>query len=246
MKAKKELLKLLYVGKTKDVYQVDETTLLLHTKDTITGWKIKKSDGSVEIVEDPGANEVVGEISGIGLKNLISSVIYFTKLNNAGISNHFLDADLTEKSMLVRKANSIGAGLECIVRFKAMGSIVRTYPDYVTQGQKLNDFFEVTTKNDFAGDPRISREFLTNPDFGPILTDSQYEEMKSIALSAAKIIRDELILSDCELIDIKFEVGLQNNQIILIDEISAGIMRVNKNNVLLSEEDLAEILAQKR
>jgi len=234
-------LKLLYVGKTKDVYGYDDSTVILHSKDCITGWKIQNPDGSISIVEDPGANEVVGEIAGIGLKNLVSSVYFFKKLDKAGIQNHFIEADLKEKSMRVKKAEPIGRGLECIVRFKAMGSLLRVYPEYVKKGQMLHDFFEVTTKNDLAGDPRISKEFLTNPDFGPIMTDTQYDETKTMALHAAKLIRDDLSGHGYDLIDIKFEIGFVEDKIVLIDEISAGIMRVFKDNEPLSEEELSNL-----
>ena len=244
MKLTKENLELLYSGKTKDVYKYDENTVLLHSKDCVTGWKVQNPDGSVSIVEDPGANEVVGEIAGLGAKNLISSVYYFQKLTEAGIPNHFIKADVDEKTMLVKKAKTVGAGLECIVRFKAMGSIIRTYPDYIKKGQILNDFFEMTTKNDAAGDPRISKEFLINPDFGPIMTEAQYEETKAMSLAAAKVIRDDLAQHGYELIDIKFEIGFVDDKIVLIDEVSAGIMRVFHNNEPLSEEELADLFVK--
>ena len=237
-------LQLLYSGKTKDVYHYDDSTVLLHYKDNVTGWKIQNPDGSISIVEDPGANEVIGQIAGIGLKNLISSVYFFQLFSEARIQNHFLDADLNKNIMLVQKAIPVGAGLECIVRFKAMGSIVRAYPDYIKKGQTLNDFFEITTKNDEAGDPRISKELLLNEDFGPIMTDIQYTKAKVISLRAAKLVRDDLAKHGYELIDIKFEIGIVNGKIILIDEVSAGIMRVFKDDVPLSEDELADLFVK--
>ena len=240
----KEGLELLYTGKTKDVYKYDETTVLLYSKDCVTGWKVKNPDGTISIIEDPGANEVVGEIAGIGLKNLISSIYYFDKFTRAGIENHFLEADLSTKIMKVKKAEPVGAGLECIVRFKAMGSIIRTYPDYLTKGQILKDFFEITTKNDAAGDPRISKELLLNADLGPIMNETQYEEARAISLAAAKLIYDDLSQHGYELIDIKFEIGLVEGKIILIDEVSAGIMRVFKGETQLSEDELADLFGE--
>ncbi|SFM40378.1 phosphoribosylaminoimidazole-succinocarboxamide synthase [Paenibacillus sp. 1_12] len=233
-------LERIYVGKTKDVYAYDEKSIVLHSKDSVTGWKVQNPDGTVTVVEDPGANEVIGEVAGIGLKNIISSVHYFNMFEAAGLSTAFLDADLTEKNILLKKAEKVGHGLECIVRFKAMGSILRTYPDYVKEGQELTDFFEVTTKHDAAGDPRISKEFLTNPDFGPAMTSNQYDDTKALCLKAAGIIKDDLAKHDLDLIDIKFEIGMVDDQIILIDEISAGIMRVFKNGKQFSEEELAD------
>ena len=245
MELKKEGLEKLYTGKTKDVYRFGEGTILLHSKDAVTGWKIKNADGSISIVEDPGANEVVGEIEGLGLKNIKSSIYYFELFKAAGIPTHYIDSSLDEKTMLVREAKPLGYGLECIVRFKAMGSILRAYPDYLKKNQELHDFFEVTTKNDEAGDPRISKEFLSSPDFGTPMTEAQYEECKELCLKAAKLIKADLAESGLTLIDLKFEIGLVDGKIVLIDEISAGIMRVFDGDKQLSEEELGEIMAEK-
>lgn len=244
MNLNKENLDLIYVGKTKDVYAYDGDSVVLHSKDSVTGWKIQNPDGTFTVVEDPGANEVIGEVAGIGLKNLISSIYYFELFKEAGLITHYQGADLAEKNMLVRKAGTVGHGLECIVRFKAMGSILRTYPDYVKEGQVLTDFFEVTTKHDGAGDPRISKEFLTNPDFGPVMTAEDYEEMKAMSLKAATLIKDDLARFAMDLIDIKFEIGLVDGKIVLIDEVSAGIMRVFKDGKQMTEEELADAFVE--
>jgi phosphoribosylaminoimidazole-succinocarboxamide synthase len=244
MTLKKEGLELLYKGKTKDVYKFDEKTVLLFSKDCVTGWKVKNPDGTITIVEDPGANEVVGEIEGIGKKNIISSIYYFRQFTEAGIDNHFIDADLSSNLIKAKRGTPVGYGMECIVRFKAMGSILRVYPEYLKKGQVLKDFFEVTTKNDEAGDPRISKELLLSDDFGNIMTEKQYEEARFISLSAAKVIRDDLAKHGYELIDIKFEIGMYEGKIILIDEISAGIMRVFKGEKQLSEEELATLFTE--
>lgn len=241
MSLRKEGLELIYKGKTKDVYKYDENTVLLYSKDCITGTIIKNADGTTTIVEDPGANEVVGEVAGLGLKNIISSIYYFNMLSKAGIENHFIEADLVSKCMRVKSAKPVGKGMECIVRFKAMGSILRAYPDYLTKWQPLHDFFEITTKNDAAGDPRISKEMLLSEDFGSIMTEKQYDEAKTISLSAAKIIRDDLAKHGYELIDIKFEIGIVEGKIMLIDEVSAGIMRVFHGEKQLSEDELADL-----
>ena len=242
MSLKKDGLEKIYEGKTKDVYRYDDGKVLLYSKDSITGWKIKNNDGSISIVEDPGANEVVGEIEGLGLKNLKSSIYYFRLFKNAGLKTHYIDDDLDSKTMLVHEANQIGHGLECIVRFKAMGSILRVYPDYLKEGQELHDFFEITTKNDRAGDPRISKELLTNLDFGKPMSEEDYETSKNLSLNAADIIKTDLLDLGLTLVDIKFEIGKINNEIAIIDEISSGIMRVLKNGKVLSEEELANML----
>jgi phosphoribosylaminoimidazole-succinocarboxamide synthase len=245
MGLKIEGLERLYQGKTKDVYRYTEGQVLLHAKDAVTGWKVKNADGTISVVEDPGANEVIGEIDGLGLKNVKSSIYYFELFKDKGLETHYIDSDLEAKTMLVHEAESIGHGLECIVRFKAMGSILRAFPDYLTEGQELHDFFEITTKNDEAGDPRISKELLSSVDFGVAMSEAEYDECKEMCLKAAKVMKADLAASNLELVDIKFEIGKVDNKIVLIDEISAGIMRVYNGDVQLSEEELGDVLVEK-
>ena len=250
MVIKTDGLELIYTGKTKDVFKYAEGQIILKSKDTVTGWVITNEDGTTSIVEDPGANEVVGQIEGLGLKNIKSSAYYFDLFEKAGLSTHYIASDFDNATMLVRKAEPIGYGLECIVRFFAMGSILRVYPMYLKSGQKLHDFFEITTKDDAAGDPRISKELLASCDFGAPMTEGQYEDCKQLCLNAAKIIREDLEGIGLTLIDIKFEIGRADGKTLITDEVSAGIMRAYRGDISsdankLSEEELADILANR-
>jgi len=241
-------LELIYEGKTKDVYKYTDDQVLFKSKDAVTGWVITNADGTKSIVEDPGANEVVGHVEGLGLKNIKSSAYYFGLFEKAGLSTHYIGSDFANATMLVRRARALGqGGLECIVRFFAMGSIIKLYPKYLHEGQPLHDFFEVTTKDDAAGDPRISKELLANPDFGAPMTEAEYEECKKLCIKSAELIRDDLAEIGLTLIDIKFEIGEADGKIIIIDEVSAGVMRVYNGDIAdagnkLSEEELADVL----
>ena len=243
-------LERVYEGKTKDVYAHSGGYVLLHSKDTVTGWVITNADGSTSVVEDPGANAVIGHVEGLGLKNIMSSAYYFGLFEKAGIRTHYVASDFDNATMLVRKAVQLGHGLECIVRFFAMGSILKVYPKYLRAGQELHDFFEVTTKDDAAGDPRISKEMLGNPDFGTPMSGGQYEECRLLCLKAANLVREDLSESGLTLADLKFEIGVTDGGIAIIDEVSAGMMRVFNGDISddgakLSEEQLADILAAK-
>ena len=72
-----ENLKLLYTGKTKNVYALENGNCLLLFKDDCTG-----KDG----VFDPGENAVGLTIEGVGDVNLRMSIYYFEKINAAAIS----------------------------------------------------------------------------------------------------------------------------------------------------------------
>ena len=67
---------LVYTGKTKDVFALDNGNYLLKFKDDCTG-----KDG----VFDPGENTVGLKIEGIGKANLRTSVYYFELLKKAGV-----------------------------------------------------------------------------------------------------------------------------------------------------------------
>ena len=77
--------KLVYTGKTKDVFALDNGNYMLKFKDDCTG-----KDG----VFDPGENAVGLTIEGVGDVNLRMSIYFFEKINAAGILTHYVSADL--------------------------------------------------------------------------------------------------------------------------------------------------------
>ena len=113
-----ENLKLLYTGKTKNVYALENGNCLLKFKDDCTG-----KDG----VFDPGENTVGLTIEGIGKANLQTSVYYFELLKQAGIKTHYVDANIDAAEMEVLPATVFGHGLEVICRQVATGSFIRRY-----------------------------------------------------------------------------------------------------------------------
>ena len=111
-------MNLVYSGKTKDVYALENGNYSLLFKDTCTG-----TDG----VFDPGANTVGLSIDGIGKQNLRVSVMFFEILKKAGIETHYISADIENSRMEVRATKTFGQGLEVICRYRAVGSFFRRY-----------------------------------------------------------------------------------------------------------------------
>ena len=56
-----------------------------------------------------------------------------------------------------------------------------------------------------------------------------FESMKEQTLKITKIVADDLKSIGLDLWDIKFEFGYNNDEVILIDEIASGNMRVYKD-----------------
>ena len=213
-----ENLKLLYTGKTKNVYELENGNCLLLFKDDCTG-----KDG----VFDPGENAVGLTIEGVGDVNLRMSIYYFEKINAAGIRTHYVSADLNNTTMEVLPAKVFGQGLEVICRRKAVGSFFRRYNQYCAEGQDLPYYVETTFKNDALGDPLVTKDGLV--DLG-VMSAEQYDSLKVQTQAITKIVADDLASKGLELYDIKFEFGYDaEGNVMLIDEVASGNMRVYKD-----------------
>lgn len=222
-------MKLKYKGKTKDVYALDDGNFLLQFKDDVTG-----SNG----VFDPGANTVGLSISGMGQVCVKFTEFFFQKIGDFGIPTHFVSADVEKAQMTVKPAEVFGKGLEVICRLKAVGSFLRRYGDYADEGQNLDHFVEVTLKDNEREDPPITKDALN---MLGILTEDEYEELKSMTQKITDIVASELKKKNLDLYDIKFEFGRVDGKIALIDEVSGGNMRVYKDGKYVPPTDLADL-----
>ena len=224
-------MKKLYEGKTKDVYELENGNVMLKFKDDCTG-----KDG----VFDPGENSVGLTIEGIGQANLKTSVYYFDLLKKAGIKTHFVDANIEDATMEVLPATVFGHGLEVICRLVATGSFIRRYGEYMEDGTVLpGGYVECTFKNDEKGDPLVTSEGLAA--LG-VMTEEMFDSMKEQTLKITKIVADDLKTLGLDLWDIKFEFGYNNGEVILIDEIASGNMRVYKDGKIVDPVELTKII----
>ena len=221
----------IYTGKTKDVYKLENGNVLLKFKDDCTG-----KDG----VFDPGENSVGLTIEGIGKENLKTSIYYFNLLKKAGIKTHYVSANIEESTMEVLPGKVFGKGLEVICRLVATGSFIRRYGAYIQDGTVFeNGYVECTLKDDAKGDPLITSEGLAA--LG-IMSQEFFNEMKEQTLKITKIIAQDLKTIGLDLWDIKYEFGYNNNEVILIDEIASGNMRVYKDGKIVDPIELTSLI----
>lgn len=220
----------IYEGKTKNVFVLDDDHYLLEFKDDVTG-----ENG----VFDPGANTVGLSIAGVGKANLKMSVFFFEILKKAGVRTHYISADLEKATMVVLPVKPFGKGLEVICRFKAVGSFYRRYGAYVTEGASLDAYVETTLKDDALGDPLVTEDGLVA--LG-IMSHVQYDALRTMTKTVAGVVRDTLAEKGLDLYDIKFEFGFYGEDVILIDEIASGNMRVYKDGQIVDPMDLATLL----
>lgn len=211
-------MKLVYTGKTKDVFELENGNYLLKFKDDCTG-----RDG----VFDPGENSVGLTIEGVGDVNLRMSDYFFRKINAAGIKTHFVTSDFENTAMEVLPGKVFGHGLEVICRLRAVGSFIRRYGEYVESGARLPAYVETTFKNDALGDPLVTKDGLI---VLGVMSSSQYDAIKEMTQNITQIVAEDLRAKGLELYDIKFEFGYDaNGDVMLIDEIASGNMRVYKD-----------------
>ena len=229
-------MKKIYAGKTKDVYELDNGNVMLKFKDDCTG-----KDG----VFDPGENSVGLTIEGIGKANLQTSVLYFELLKAAGIKTHYVSADVENATMEVLPAENFGKnlggnGLEVICRLVATGSFIRRYGEYIKDGTPLEGgYVECTFKNDEKGDPLVTGEGLAA--LG-VMSPELFASMKEQTLKITKIVADDLKSIGLDLWDIKFEFGYHKGEVVLIDEIASGNMRVYKDGKIVPPVELTKLI----
>jgi len=227
-------MNLLYKGKTKDLYDNLDGTYTFKLKDDATG-----RDG----VFDPGENQVGLSIAGLGRESLKITKYFFELLEAQGIPTQWLGCDLDEVTMRVRPANVLGTnpggGLEFVCRKTAGGSFIRRYGAYTQSGQDLDYLVEVTLKDDDRADPPITKDALVT--LG-VLTDDEFETCKALTKQIAKTIQTDFAPKGLALSDMKVEFGRAGNEIILVDEISAGCMRVFRCGEPVAPMELAKLI----
>ena len=223
-------MKLVYKGKTKDVYDNGDGNYLLQFKDDVTG-----TDGKF----DPGANTVGLTIEGVSKSCVRLTEFFYKKIEVAGIPTHYISSDVEKAQMIVKPATVFGKGLEVICRLKAVGSFFRRFGDYCQEGQDLDFLVETTLKDDERGDPPITKDQL---DMLGIITAEEYEILKDLTKRIAAIIKDELAKKGMILYDMKFEFGRVDGKITLIDEISGGCMRVYKDGKSVDPLEIPVVL----
>ena len=228
--SKETIMKLIYQGKTKDVYDNGDGNYLLEFKDDVT---------QLGGIFDPGANTTGMKIEGMGKGGVRLAKFFFEKIEEAGHPTHFVSADPENNRMIVKPATTFGKGLEVVCRYRAVGTFLKRYGAYVKEGQPLGFFVEVTLKDNEREDPPITKSAL---ELLGILTGPEYDVLEILAKKIAGVVKDVLAEKGIELYDIKLEFGRCGGDIILIDEISGGSMRAYKDGKIIGPLELVRLI----
>ncbi len=214
-------LKPLYKGKVRDIYQVDENTLLMIATDRISAFDVVFNEGIPEkgVVLTRVSNKWFGMIDWIP-NHLIST--------NPSEELPFLRGypGLNERSVLVKRLKRLD--VECVARGYLFGSAWKEYqktgkvcgielPPNMKQAEPLPEpIFTPATKAESGHDENITAEQCVE-----ILGDEDlFNKIKTETLKIYQMAHDLLREKGIILSDTKFEFGLDDNgELYLIDEV---------------------------
>ena len=213
-------IKLFKRGKVRDIYEIDDNLLIVAT-DRISAFDF--------VLPDPIPNK------GIYLTQL--SIFWFEKMKKI-VDNHLISGDvedfpdelkdyrdvLDKRSMLVTKTEVIP--VECIVRGYLSGSGWKEYqkkgeicgvklPKGLRESEKLDEpIFTPTTKAEKGHDMPITFEQLKD-----MVGKETAEKLRDLSIEIYEKARDYAYQRGIIIADTKFEFGVKDGEIILVDEL---------------------------
>jgi phosphoribosylaminoimidazole-succinocarboxamide synthase len=220
IEAKLPNIKPFSIGKVRDIYDLNDRLLFIAT-DRLSAFDVVLPTGI------PYKGKVLNALS-----------VFWFNLTKDIVDNHLITADINEfpnelklykdmlegRSMIVKKAKRID--LECVVRAYISGSAWKAYkekgsicgiklPSGLKESDKLPEpIFTPTSKSDEGHDMELNYSEAES------LTGKQlFNEVKEISLQLLKTASDEAESKGIIIADTKFEFGIYDNKLILIDEV---------------------------
>lgn len=213
-------LKLCKRGKVRDVYELDDKLLIVST-DRISCFDVVLPSGI------PYKGRVLNSISCFWfnfIKDITPHHLISSDIDSYPEELQKYKSELSGRSMLVRKTEPLSA--ECIVRGYISGSGWKEYkqsqsicgiklPAGLVESDKLPEIiFTPSTKQDSGHDININQQYLEKL-IGRINADKIRQASIAIYKKASAYAKDRGII----IADTKFEFGIYENRIILIDEV---------------------------
>jgi len=209
-----------YKGKVRNIYNL-ENKLLIIASDRISAFDVVFN----EVIPDKGS--ILSQISNIWFENIdfIPHHIIETNAKNFPEPFNQYAEQIQDRAVLVKKAKRID--FECVVRGYLMGSGYKEYlepqeicgnklPSGLKQGDKLPEpIFTPATKNDVGHDENVSFEYMKEK----LNDDNLSNKLKELSIKLFNWGSEKLASKGIIIADTKFEFGILNDEIILIDEV---------------------------
>jgi phosphoribosylaminoimidazole-succinocarboxamide synthase len=213
-------LKLVARGKVRDIYDLGET-LLIVTTDRISAFDVIMNEGI------PDKGYVLTQISAFWfrqMEDIIPNHIISTEVKDFPAQCQKYSAELEGRSMLVKKAKPLPA--ECIVRgyisgsgwkdYKATGAICGIkLPAGLVESDKLEEpIFTPSSKAEIG----THDENITFDQMAELVGKDLAEKVRDVTIAIYKRARDIADAKGIIIADTKFEYGIYNGELIIIDE----------------------------
>lgn len=213
-------LKLVRKGKVRDVYEIDEHLLIIAT-DRVSAFDVVLPNGIA------GKGKILTQISLYWfeqMKDIMPNHIVATEVRDYPALLHKYEKVLSGRSMLVKKASPMP--VECIVRGYLSGSGWKEYkakqavcgielPGGLVESSRLAEpIFTPSTKADEGHDVNIGFAEMRT-----IVGDERAEQLRDASLRIYKKAREMAEKKGIIIADTKFEFGMYQDRLILIDEV---------------------------
>jgi len=210
-------------GKVRDTYDLGGGFLLMVATDRISAFDVVLPTGI------PEKGIVLTEISAFWFnktKHIINNHLVALSEELAGTSSQFqnMSEEVSKRGMVVHRANRLD--VECIVRgylagsawaeYKSKGTIFGTKsPEGMKEGQKLETpIFTPTTKAEVGHDENITIEEMKK-----IFGEDTTNQLENISIKLYNFANNYSVSKGIILADTKFEFGVINDKLTLIDEV---------------------------
>jgi phosphoribosylaminoimidazole-succinocarboxamide synthase len=206
-------------GKVREIYAIDGERLLLVATDRISAYDVILGDP----IPDKGRVLTGLSLHWFGLLDTPHHLLSTDLDDVAGITDAEME-DLRGRSMIVRRAEVIP--VECVVRGHLYGSSWREYRDgggptteHLPEGLRMADrlpepIFTPATKATSGHDENIDEAGAR-----AILGDDRYELLKERSIAIYETAAAHAAARGVILADTKFEFGVADGEVILIDEV---------------------------
>jgi phosphoribosylaminoimidazole-succinocarboxamide synthase len=206
-------------GKVREIYAIDGERLLLVATDRISAYDVILGDP----IPDKGRVLTGLSLHWFGLLDTPHHLLSTDLDDVAGITDAEME-DLRGRSMIVRRAEVIP--VECVVRGHLYGSSWREYRDgggptteHLPEGLRMADrlpepIFTPATKATSGHDENIDEAGAR-----AILGDNRYELLKERSIAIYETAAAHAAARGVILADTKFEFGVVDGEVILIDEV---------------------------
>jgi phosphoribosylaminoimidazole-succinocarboxamide synthase len=213
-------LKLFRKGKVRDVYDLGDR-LLIVSSDRISCFDVVLPCGI------PYKGEVLTAISRFWFgftKDIIPNHFITSDFNKYPKEFEKYESDLNGRSMLVVKSKPLP--VECIVRGYLSGSGWKEYqksgsvcgiklPQGLRESDKLPEIiFTPSTKADSGHDQNVNREYVED-----LIGKKTAGDIARVSIAIYKKASEYALSKGIIIADTKFEFGVQNDKVILIDEV---------------------------